>query len=134
MTKLSSDLRPFSQTAAGSTPPLQGVWQNELGSEMAIKSFDGTTFSGTYTSAVSSGGGSVTGTLAGTVNGDAIGFLVNWGGSISAVTSWSGLLLGDQSSLLIYSLWHLASTPSTVEAFWESILAGADIFIPFVPE
>jgi hypothetical protein len=29
---------------------------------------------------------------------------------------------------LIYSLWNLASTPERPENFWESILAGADLF------
>ena len=80
---------------------------------MTITSFDGTTFGGTYSSAVSDGQGSVSGTLAGTLSGDAVGFTVNWAPTFSSVTSWSGLLLGDGDTLVIYSLWHPASTPES---------------------
>jgi hypothetical protein len=126
-------LKPFSISGKAATPGLQGIWQNELGSTMTITSFDGTSFSGTYSSAVSSGSGSVNGTLAGTLSGDAVGFTVNWMPTFSSVTSWNGLLLTDGNALVIYSLWHLASTPESANDFWESILAGADLFIQVQP-
>lgn len=122
-------LKPYSKSASATQPALQGVWQNELGSTMTITSFDGTTFSGTYESAVSGGGAPVTGPLAGTLAGDAIGFTVNWSSATSSVTSWNGLLLSDGNALYLYTLWYLASTPGSAEDYWESILAGADIFV-----
>lgn len=121
-------LKPYSTQGKAAAPALSGQWENELGSVMNIASFDGTNFSGTYTSAVSGGSGSTTGTLAGTVNGDAIGFTVNWAPNYSAVTSWNGLVLSDGGSLVLYTLWHLASTPPQESDFWESIQAGADLF------
>ncbi len=126
-------LKPYSVSGKPAVPGLQGVWQNELGSTMTITSFDGTIFGGTYSSAVSSGKGPVSGTLAGTLSGDAIGFTVNWAPTYSSVTSWSGLLLTDGDTLVIYSLWHLASTPESEADYWESILAGADLFIEMGP-
>jgi avidin family protein len=122
-------LKPYSASGKSTGPNLQGVWQNELGSTMTITSFDGTTFSGTYASAVSSGGGSVSGTLAGTLAGDAVGFIVNWKPAFSSVTSWSGIVLTSGDALAIYSLWHLASTPESDADYWESITAGADLFV-----
>jgi hypothetical protein len=111
------------------SPSLLGVWQNELGSTMQITSFDGTTFTGTYTSAVSSNSTPATGQLAGTLSGSALGFTVNWASPFSSVTSWNGLLLTDLNSLVIFTLWHLASTPESENDVWESILAGADFFV-----
>jgi Avidin family len=109
-------------------PTITGTWQNELGSTMTITTFDGKNFSGSYTSAVSGGSGSVTGSLAGTLSGDAIGFTVNWSPTYSSATSWNGLVLNYGEGLAIYALWHLASTPENAADFWESILAGADLF------
>jgi Avidin family len=60
-------LKPYSVSGKRVVPGLQGVWQNELGSTMTITSFDGTTFGGTYSSAVGDGQGPVSGTLAGTL-------------------------------------------------------------------
>lgn len=126
-------LKSYSASGKSAAPGLLGVWQNELGSTMTITSFDGTTFGGTYSSAVSEGVGPVSGTLAGTLSGDAVGFTVNWAPTFSSVTSWNGLLLTDGDTLVIYSLWHLASTPESEANFWESILAGADLFVQMEP-
>jgi hypothetical protein len=95
---------------------------------MEIMNFDGTTFTGTYTSAVSSESNPATGKLAGTLSGSALGFTVNWDTPFSSITSWSGLLLTDGNALAIFALWHLASTPESEDNLWESILAGADFF------
>lgn len=126
-------LKTYTATGKSAAAGLKGVWQNELGSTMTISSFDGTTFDGTYVSAVSSGPGSATGKLVGTLTGDAVGFTVNWAPTFSSVTSWNGLLLTDGESLVIYSLWHLASTPESEADSWESILAGADLFVQMQP-
>jgi hypothetical protein len=127
-------LKPYSLKGGRAAPSLLGVWQNELGSTMTIAAFDGTTFTGTYTSAVSSQSSPATGELSGTLSGIALGFTVNWGLAFSSVTSWSGLLLTDGNSLAIYTLWHLASTPESEADFWESILAGADLFVQIQPQ
>ncbi|RKP52231.1 avidin/streptavidin family protein [Trinickia fusca] len=125
-------LKPFSlqlKSEQAATSSLEGTWTNELGSTMLITQTSGSTFGGTYKSAVSSGGQSVKGTLAGTIAGDALAFTVNWQPTYSSVTSWNGLLLSDpQGDLYIYSLWNMSSTPQDPSNFWESILAGADLF------
>ena len=127
-------LKPYSALGkAGAAPPLTGLWQNELDSIMNITSMSGANFSGTYTSSVSGGGGPVTGSLSGTISGDAIGFTVNWSPAANSVTSWNGLLLSDAGNPVIYTLWHLATTPEQNSDFWESILAGADLFVPYTP-
>ena len=126
-------LRAYSASGKSAVPGLQGVWQNELGSTMTITSFDGKTFGGTYASSVSSEGGPVAGILAGTLAGDALGFTVNWSPTFSSVTSWNGLLLTDGDTLVIYSLWQLASTPESEANYWESIQAGVDLFIQTTP-
>jgi hypothetical protein len=132
MTINRKQLRAYSATkpsGKASVPAISGTWQNELGSTMIITSFDGKNFSGSYTSAVSGGSGPVTGTLTGTLSGDAIGFTVNWSPTYSSVTSWNGLVLTWGEGLAIYALWHLAATPESATDVWESILAGADLFV-----
>lgn len=123
------NLKPYSVSGKAAAFNLEGTWQNELGSIMTITSFDGQTFNGTYTSQVSSGPNPATGTLAGTVSGSALGFTVNWAPGFSSVTSWNGILLSDGNELAIFALWHLASTPESQANYWESILAGADLFV-----
>ncbi|HWA95396.1 MAG TPA: avidin/streptavidin family protein [Terracidiphilus sp.] len=123
------ELKPLSALGKTASLALVGVWQNELSSEMTITSFDGTTFSGSYTSSVSSGSGSVTGSLLGYVSGDAISFIVNWAPTYSSVTAWSGVLLGNgEDGVFMYTLWQMASTPEEQQNYWESIQAGADLF------
>lgn len=108
---------------------LQGKWANELGSVMSITKQNGNSFSGEYTSKVSGTNKEVTGTLSGTIARDAIGFTVNWEPALHSVTSWSGkLLVSDQGSPLIYTLWQLSVGINDPKELWESILAGADIF------
>ncbi len=123
------DLQPYSVSAKGAAFSPVGTWENELGSVMVIEQFDGTNFSGTYKSAVSASGSSARGTLSGTLAGDAIAFVVNWKEEFASVTAWSGLVLSDGDTPAIYALWHLASTPAEDEGAWESILAGADLFV-----
>lgn len=124
------DLRPYAEHTNGKAFSPVGVWENELGSSMEIDQFDGTAFTGTYTSAVSAEGKSAKGALSGTIAGDAIAFLVNWKEEFSSVTAWSGLVLSNGKTTAINTLWHMASTPETVDGAWESILAGADLFLP----
>jgi len=102
-------LRPYLASKSSdqtSVPALLGTWQNEIGSTMTVTSFDGTNFSGSYTSAVSEGSGPATGTLSGTLAGNAIAFTVNWLPIFPSVTGWNGLLLTASDELVIYSLWN----------------------------
>lgn len=107
---------------------LTGVWQNELGSLMTVTSASGTSFSGTYESTVSSGGGAISGTLQGQISGTALSFSVCW--HTQSVSSWTGVLLEDGSTPVIYALWQLAETPEG-STWWSAINAGCDFFIPF---
>jgi hypothetical protein len=124
-------LKPYSSVKPKNQPfpSILGVWQNELGSTMTVASVNGQNFTGTYASAVSEGQQPVTGTLSGTLAGDAIGFSVNWSPTYNSVTSWSGLVLTNGEELFLYSLWNLASTPENQADFWQSVLAGADLFV-----
>ncbi|MGD0633470.1 MAG: avidin/streptavidin family protein [Beijerinckiaceae bacterium] len=123
-------LVPFSLRAAGAPAfNLEGLWHNELGSTMEVVTVSNNNFTGIYTSAVSAGGVSVSGPLSGTIAGDAIGFTVNWKSSSPSVTSWTGLILADAGDVYLYTLWHLASTPGNPSEAWDSISAGADIFV-----
>jgi hypothetical protein len=124
-------LRPFFQhhEAAEASLDLTGIWTNELGSIMTINA-TGATFSGTYQSAVSGAGQSVTGALTGVLAGDAVGFLVDWS-PLNSMTAWSGLVLADGSgSPFLYTLWNLAVTPAEFGDYWQAINAGADLFAP----
>ncbi|MFX8199694.1 avidin/streptavidin family protein, partial [Acinetobacter baumannii] len=59
-------LKPHAGAAIGlPIISILGVWQNELGSTMAINTMQDAEFFGTYTSTVSGGGGSVSGPLVG---------------------------------------------------------------------
>ena len=133
MLKSKKDLKPFS--AANNVPNLLGTWTNELQSTMTITSVTGGNFVGTYASAVSTPGGSVTGTLSGAFSGNAISFVVNWGPALASTSAWSGLILTDGSPdlLYLYTLWNVAETPDQPGNWWESILAGSDFFVKISP-
>ena len=124
-------LKPYFQAHATAEAALDltGTWTNELGSTMTITNSSGDSFSGTYKSAVSSSGQSASGPLTGILSGDAIGFLVDWS-PLNSMTAWSGIVLSDSSgNVFIYTLWNLATTPAETGNYWQSILAGADLFI-----
>ena len=127
-------LKPFAEAASADQLDLPGTWTNELGSTMIIDEYSPTTgnFSGTYCSSVSTNGPAVTGVLSGTVSGSAIGFFVNWGSG--SVTSWAGPILdAGNDNFVFYTLWHLATTPTEQNPWWETILAGADLFYKTSP-
>ncbi|MFL6856495.1 MAG: avidin/streptavidin family protein [Allosphingosinicella sp.] len=122
-----SQLKPLSAAPGADQFNPIGTWTNELGSTMVITSFDGTGFAGTYSSAVSGSSQPVEGVLTGTISQGGIAFTVNWGGG--SVTAWSGLLMVfNTDQFIIYALWHLAETPVQQANWWESILAGVDLF------
>ena len=104
-----------------------GRWTNELGSYMDL-TIKGTAVTGTYVSAVSSGGGPISMPISGTTVGDLISFTVNWG---SAITAWvgHGVLSNEQPQIL--TLWHLVlaiDDETNPEEEWKTVMAGADEF------
>jgi len=120
----------LSRAAAPLSMPVNfaGRWRNQYGSEMDLH-VSGRNLSGRYTSAVSSGGGPVTGDLSGFVNGDLISFVVNW--PAAAITAWVGQLVNADGYDIIQTLWNMTTNiPDANEptGMWQSILAGADRF------
>lgn len=105
-----------------------GRWKNQMGSFMDL-SVTGSDVTGSYTSASSSGGGPVTGTLKGNAVGDLICFIVAWPGG--SMTAWTGQLVDDDVAPRIKTLWHLVTdVPDAGEParLWTSTFAGADEF------
>ena len=109
---------------------LLGTWTNELQSVMNITQTSRQAFNGTYVSAVSADGTTVSGVLSGTVAQDTIAFNVNWQPTYDSVTSWTGLILTDEDGTrCIYALWQLAEGADPGKGWWQAINAGADLFV-----
>ena len=112
----------------GVSPNFAGVWKNQLGSVATI-AVQGAAISGSYKSAVSSGGQPISGDLRGFINGDLIAFTVNW--PSAAITAWVGQLTAEPGEEVIRTLWQMTTNiPDDEEAtgLWASICAGADEF------
>jgi Avidin family len=114
-------------------PPVfdfSGHWENELGSYMDLKVDAKNNVTGTYVSAVTGTGGPTPKTdVSGTVTGDLIAFMVNWG---EAITAWTGHgAFDDQNQPEILTLWHLVvsiADETNPKNQWETVMAGADTF------
>ncbi len=116
-------------SAKAATVNFSGWWKNQLGSKMNL-TIQGQSVSGTYSSPVSSGGGTVDGELVGFVDGDLISFVVNWT-SPASLTAWTGQLVSENGSDTIKTLWLLVqNVPDANEptGLWQSTLTGADNF------
>ena len=113
------------------TVDFNGRWSNELGSHMDLTVSTDGKVTGTYVSARSEAGGPTPPMpLLGAVAGDLIFFCVNWGDSI---TSWVGHGVLESGQPRILTLWHMAlAIPDETDPLnqWETIMAGADSFIP----
>jgi len=110
----------------GAAVDFSGKWKNELGSVATIAQ-TGDVVSGQYVSAVSEGGTSTTGVLAGFVDGDLISFVVHWD-DFQAITAWVGQLDPKAPTQTINMLWQMTTqVPAGDE--WASIHAGADYFV-----
>jgi hypothetical protein len=110
-----------------------GSWINDLDSVMVI-SQNGQSITGNYTTAVTAlCAQSYTAKLIGTINGDLISFVVNWGAYMS-ITAWVGQMVNDKDGKpVIKTLWQMTNeVEDSKEAcgVWASILAGADTFRP----
>lgn len=110
----------------GASIDFTGKWRNELGSIATIAQ-TGDVVSGQYVSAVSEGGSSTTGVLAGFVDGDLISFVVHWD-EFQAITAWVGQLDPKAPTQTINTLWQMTSQVPPGEE-WASINAGADVFV-----
>lgn len=109
----------------GPSVDFSGTWKNELTSEMVLVQAN-ETLSGTYESAVSSGGGKTVGDLQGYVDGDLISFIVHWR-DFQAITSWVGQLEPGAPQETIKTLWQMTKQVGAGEE-WSSINAGSDSF------
>jgi hypothetical protein len=128
---LSAILAKKKTTAVVGTPPsFAGVWKNEYQSTASF-TINGSAVTGTYTSQVSGGGGSVTGPISGQVSGDTIAFTVLWQTTPPSIIAWIGQIVVDPASGVetLETLWHLigdiSEDPNRV---WKSVYAGADNF------
>ena len=114
-------------------PPVfdfSGHWNNELGSFMDLNVDAKNNVRGTYVSAVSgTGGPTPKADVRGTVTGDLIAFMVNWG---EAITAWTGHGVFDANNQpQILTLWHLVvsiADETNPKNQWETVMAGADTF------
>jgi len=112
-------------TGTGTSVDFSGVWVNELGSEMTLTQVNGS-LSGTYASAVSSGGTKTSGDITGSVDGDLISFVVHWR-DFQAITAWVGQLDPKAAAETINTLWQMTKQVAVGEE-WASINVGADVF------
>ena len=110
--------------ATGSTT----TYVNELGSTAVFTVGSGGLLSGTYTSAVSGGGGPVSGPITGFIDGYAIAWSVSWPNT-PAITSWTGAFISSGTGYEIEALWYMATQASSSSTpFWNAVHAGADTF------
>lgn len=116
------------QEPAGTS--MAGRWINEYGSVAEI-SVDGDRISGTYTSAVGSPTGSMSGPINGFVRGDIVAFAVLWPVNMRSITSWVGQVVEVNGAPELKTLWHLIiDIPDADEAtgLWTTVHTGADTF------
>lgn len=107
----------------------EGRWRNQLHSTVDF-TVRGSEVTGTYVSSVSSGGSSVTGSVAGFVNDDLIAFSVLW--PTAAITAWVGQMTVDGGVETIKTLWQMTTNVADNDeptGLWASIYAGSDTFI-----
>lgn len=118
--------KSLARATSGTGAPVNfsGKWKNELLSEVVLAQ-NGDQLSGTYESAVSSGGSRTTGDLLGYVDGDLISFVVHWR-DFQAITAWVGQL-DPKTPSQINTLWQMTKQVAEGDE-WASINAGADYF------
>jgi len=120
-------------TAAKSLAGSQATYVNELGSTMSLTFNADLTLTGTYTSNVSGGGGSVTGPIVGWYNGFVIAWSVLWPSNPPSMTSWVGAFVTGSQGYNIDTMWLLVSQapqPGNPMDFWNEVNTGSDLFQP----
>ncbi|MEH3160331.1 MAG: avidin/streptavidin family protein [Sphingomonas taxi] len=109
------------------------TWVNELGSTAQFNFGAGGVLTGTYTSNVSTGGGSISGPITGWYSQNAIAWSVAWPTNPPAITSWTGEAVRAASGYVIETLWYMVTqtaNPGDPTQFWTAVNAGADTFTP----
>ena len=110
------------------------TYTNELGSTATFTFNTNYTVTGTYTSAVSGGGASVSGPITGRFNGYVISFSVLWPSTPPSITSWVGAYIRNaQGNYDIDTMWLLVSqtqNPGDPSTFWSQVNTGSDLFTP----
>lgn len=109
-----------------------GVWKNNLGSEMTLAVDQRGTVSGKYRTGVGAPDPAEEFPLTGFVSGDLIVFCVNFG-EYDSLTAWAGQhSLDANQQERIYTLWHLAKNvedPDEPGRLWAGIHAGANEYV-----
>jgi hypothetical protein len=122
-------LRHARHTPAGASYDFSGRWRNQMGSTMELR-LTGEALSGTYTSASSAAGASITGDLAGFRSGDQIAFAVKWQGADS-LSTWVGQVVTEAGQDVIRTVWHVTMEVDDADeasGIWQSVLTGSDFF------
>jgi len=109
-------------------------WFNELGSVASFTYNTGGVLTGSYTSKVSTGGGTITGPLTGWYSGYVISWIVMWPTNPPTMTAWVGDYINvPGGGYNIETMWYLVSqtaTPGDPTQFWTAVNAGSDLFLP----
>ncbi len=113
--------------AAGRTAvDLTGHWQNERGSVLVVDSVVDGVLKGTFTSTVGKANSKVAYPITGFVNGDVVGFVVNFGES-GSVATFAGQLADEG----LRTQWHVSRDVADADEpkqLWSSVLTGSDTF------
>ncbi len=122
---------PVPTTSAGAAAPvgaaIAGQFSNARGSVLSLQPGPGGTLTGTFRSAVGNVEAARRFPVVGVVNGDVVGFVVDFGAA-GSVGSWSGQLRGDE----LVCLWHLSRDVTDADeamGLWSSVLTGSDAFV-----
>lgn len=110
-----------------------GTFVNQLGSTATLNFGANGQLTGTYTSNVSSGGGTISGPITGWYDGWTIAWSVNWPTKTPAITSWTGQYIQNGSAFTIQTLWYMVTqtaNPGDPTQFWTAVNAGTDTFTP----
>lgn len=106
---------------------IAGQFSNARGSVLSLQPGPGGTLTGTFRSAVGNVEVARRFPVVGVVNGDVVGFVVDFGAA-GSVGSWSGQLRGDE----LVCLWHLSREVKDADeamGLWSSVLTGSDAFV-----
>ena len=117
---------PVPTTGAGPAA-IAGQFSNARGSVLSLQPGPGGTLTGTFRSAVGNVEAARRFPVVGVVNGDVVGFVVDFGAA-GSVGSWSGQLRGDE----LVCLWHLSRDVTDADeamGLWSSVLSGSDAFV-----
>lgn len=90
----------------------------------------GNAVSGRYTSRVSGEHRTVSGPIAGYINGYTIAFVVRW--PTASVTAWVGQYVRERGQDVIRTFWQLTrevQPPGDARELWNAVNSGADRFV-----